>query len=145
MARKAKLGTVSRSTFVTSELIKGFVAELERIETKKGENAARLRRQAAQLDDADHGEEGMELLVKLIDDLNAHAPAYCYFGAHPADHSDFGFWVEDEARQAMERDGVRMVKSLDETEELPVALVKDDEVVRFGTLGHRGFRPQWTQ
>lgn len=37
-------------------------------------------------------EEASEWCNSLIDELNARAPEGCYFGAHPGDGSDFGFW-----------------------------------------------------
>jgi hypothetical protein len=37
-------------------------------------------------------EDAQELLHDLTDDLNHHAPVNFYFGTHPGDGSDFGFW-----------------------------------------------------
>jgi hypothetical protein len=37
-------------------------------------------------------DECQEILAHLEDTLDDHAPEGCYFGAHPGDGSDFGFW-----------------------------------------------------
>ena len=41
-------------------------------------------------------EECAEVLNDLFDLLNEYAPEGYYFGAHPGDGSDFGFWEFDE-------------------------------------------------
>ena len=38
----------------------------------------------------------MYLLEDLFNALNDHAPIGCYFGSHPGDGSDFGYWAHDE-------------------------------------------------
>lgn len=39
----------------------------------------------------------MEMITELFDSLNEEAPDGCYFGAHPGDGSDFGFWRANDA------------------------------------------------
>jgi hypothetical protein len=40
-------------------------------------------------DDADYD------MDSLIDALNEYAPAHFFFGTHPGDGSDFGYWLSD--------------------------------------------------
>lgn len=42
-------------------------------------------------------EEAQWKLEQLFDILNEVAPEGCYFGAHPGDGSDFGFWECEES------------------------------------------------
>lgn len=37
-------------------------------------------------------EDAIHLLESLFDTLNDYAPEGYYFGAHPGDESDYGFW-----------------------------------------------------
>jgi hypothetical protein len=43
-----------------------------------------------------NSEDASYLLESLFDILNDHAPDGYYFGAHPGDGSDFGFWECEE-------------------------------------------------
>ena len=87
-------GTVSHGTLRAEDLIPAFIAALP-----DDGNTAALRAEAAQFTAADY-ESGIAvdfLHEVLFDALDAHAPDGCYFGAHPGDGSDFGYWpVEDD-------------------------------------------------
>ncbi|WP_200249308.1 hypothetical protein [Lamprobacter modestohalophilus] len=40
------------------------------------------------------GDDAQALIEDLTDVLMSHAPAYCTFGPHEGDGSDFGFWPD---------------------------------------------------
>jgi hypothetical protein len=46
-----------------------------------------------------------EIIGELMDYLNDYAPPYGYFGAHPGDGSDYGFWVSEDVAQEISDNG----------------------------------------
>jgi hypothetical protein len=99
------IGPISSGTLLTEALLEAFADELVRIGL--GDVPAVLEARAALvLIDAGwpnivYDDRTMDLITALADLLNEQAPPYCYFGAHPGDDSDFGFWPDLAAIEAL--------------------------------------------
>jgi len=90
-----RAGTVSSGTLRAEDLIGSFADELEAISGHVGDNQyADLIEEARQ--DFDTIEDPDELINVLADALNERAPEGYYFGAHPGDGADFGWWPVEE-------------------------------------------------
>lgn len=90
----AEIGTISHGTLRTQDLLEAFAAELRRL-NPKGDLAYITDR----FNEPGYfeSEDAQWDLETLSDTLNAMAPEGCYFGAHPGDGADFGFWPHEES------------------------------------------------
>lgn len=100
------IGSVSSGTLRTEDLLNAFAGELERI-LRVGDPSASQRltheRLIRDARDADpESDDAEELADRLITALDEYAPDCCYFGTHPGDGADFGYWISDDAI----RDGI---------------------------------------
>ena len=94
--RKAKPGTVSHGTLRTEDLIETFLDFLEVMEHPKAEE---LREEYEDiLKNEETKEEYLEYLLNedIWDAMQALEPDGYYFGAHPGDGADFGYWEIEE-------------------------------------------------
>lgn len=101
----AAIGTVSHGTLRSQDLIPAFLDVLRgenpaahQQMTAPGVGFAAVPAHALEDDDADwwRSEDAIGVLDSLFDALDECAPEGCYFGAHPGDASDFGFWPVEE-------------------------------------------------
>ena len=95
-AQRAMPGSVCSGSLRDRDLISAFADELRRLQgvLEPSELVGRCR---AALEGADEiaEDEASALLDELFDALDALAPEGHYFGAHPGDGVDFGFWPHD--------------------------------------------------
>jgi hypothetical protein len=95
-------GTVSHGTLRTQDLLRRFADEYERVLPFNSREAVSDARNCANEIDEDenhpgNAQTGSEIVDELIDALCCIAAREgLYFGAHPGDGSDFGYWVTDE-------------------------------------------------
>lgn len=119
--KPASFGSISTGTLRTEDLLEAFGSELERLVFANGayfsqpENFGERDRlnsiigewQDLYDDDGetlkDFDDAEMFLHETLMDALCEFAPQYGYFGNHPGDGADFGFWVDvDDVKEQVE-------------------------------------------
>ena len=81
--------TISHGTMRPEDLIPKFLEVLEELNPKVSESAKRWNELAIQ-------EVQSQFLSELFDLLDQEAPEGFYFGSHPGDGSDYGFWQMEE-------------------------------------------------
>lgn len=108
MASDIQEGTVIHGTHRPEDLIPALMEELERVApitaklTREGTYAEEIA-ECLTLQErgedlpweakrGEHGEWFSECIDTLIDRLDYNAPQGMYFGTHPGDGSDFGWW-----------------------------------------------------
>ena len=95
-----KTGTVSYGTLRPQDLIPAFIDALAEVAPAAHEQLLALPFAfiPSWVEEEGDGcewwdsEECQWKLASLIEALEEHAPEGCYFGAHPGDGTDFGFW-----------------------------------------------------
>ena len=73
-----QLGSISTGTLKTEDLITNLMHSVE--------DSSMLGAQWS-----GHGEEDLQVLIDVLQD---QCPLFVYFGAHPGDGADFGFWAD---------------------------------------------------
>lgn len=129
------IGSISSGTMREEDLIPAFMSVLEDLNPDK---AKELREQNPDVfewldgdcpDEVGCPEDTDWLLETLCDALNDCAPPYFYFGSHPGDGADYGFWLDEDFQQKFKDDGGLIVSDLSEVPEHPdcaeVLLVND--------------------
>ena len=107
---KIHIGSISHGTLRTEDLLPAFIDELTRLggtlpgdlECVKHMEYTNLPSYATSApEDEDNpfwqSEDAMWDMEALTDALQECCPPFVYFGAHPGDGSDFGFWPDMEA------------------------------------------------
>ena len=123
------VGSISSGTMRKEDLIPAFIDELEYQAGKEdGDHIALCKRIKEAMEvEGYFDSEGSDFdLEELFDALDEYSAPYFYFGAHPGDGSDYGWWLDIDAIDAT-FDGIKVPY----TEEIPEgyegeALVESD-------------------
>src|SRR4051812_37161844 len=98
------IGTLSSGTLKPEDLIPCFISHLESQKPLRREHRQLIRAIEARMNASDtlgirywyyESDEVSEDLDALVEALTEYAPVYFYFGAHPNDGADFGFWLDE--------------------------------------------------
>ena len=108
----ADIGSVSSGTMGTEDLIETFLGTLHDLDSPNHADLLQEWENMSASDIQTYEEANSDFLNEtLFDALQEHAPPYCYFGAHPGDGADFGFWVS-EGIQDTDCDDLAIVEDL---------------------------------
>ena len=91
---KAELGTIIHATLREEDLIPAFLDTLKTLDTEH--KYEKLIEEAAGWETMNEEERSYLLNEQLFDALNDFAPENAYFGSHPGDGSDFGYWKSED-------------------------------------------------
>lgn len=92
------IGSVSCATMREEDLIPAFVYELESQRPLKREHRRKLREIKRRMEQDGYYQSedaGWDLNEFLFDALNEYCLPYFYFGSHPGDGADYGYWLSE--------------------------------------------------
>ena len=126
---KANIGSISSGTMRPEDLIPTFISELRSQKLTRQQYTAVCAIDKAQRRRDYYGNcRESDDLDALFDLLDTFAPEYFYFGVHPGDGADYGYWLTEEWEELLEEnDGIKV----SDTSEIPadhvghVAVVND--------------------
>ena len=91
-------GSISTGTLKVDDLIEAFANTLQNLAANADHlNLAEEALAFPEPQNDDEANDAFERLIALSDALQEYAPEGYYFGAHPGDGADFGFWPVQDA------------------------------------------------
>lgn len=131
MARKRNypMGSISTGTMRSEDLIPTFLTELGYMKPLKREHAKLIGEIEKRMESADYYESGdaeTDLNEDLFDALGEYAADYFYFGSHPGDGADYGFWLSECWEEQLDDNGGIKVNGI---EDIPADHVGDVAVI----------------
>jgi hypothetical protein len=106
--KRQNIGTVSHGTMRPGDLIPAFCYELRQQTPLRRHHktvVCQIEKRAKRKDYYTNPDSGADFdMDTLFDLLNEYAPAYFYFGSHPGDGSDYGFWLDEDGLENIDGD-----------------------------------------
>lgn len=120
---RKNMGSISSGTMRPEDLLPCFIAELESMRPLQKAHRTLLREVQQRMDAAEllglsyfevlNGEQAAEDIEELETALQDYCLPHFYFGAHPGDGADFGYWLSEGFTEDF--DGLKV----DDTSEIP--------------------------
>ena len=120
----AEIGSISHGTMREEDLIPAFMDTLRALDRNKADALQEDNADVFEWLDGDTDEatddqlEAASIFLNetLWNALDEYAPPYCYFGSHPGDGADYGFWPSMESidEDARFEEGVIKIETGDE-------------------------------
>jgi hypothetical protein len=132
------MGSVSSGTLRPQDLFEAFTTELQALNPKRYEKFVKDHAEAFAIESYDRmtDSESEELgyaVEALFDILSEFSGPYFYFGSHPGDGADYGFWFSEESFDEAVYDGY-VIKC----DELPERFIVQDNQEYFAVISDHG-------
>jgi hypothetical protein len=146
---KHNIGSVSCGTMREEDLIPCFLRELESQRPLKRAHRKLIREIKRRMQAEDYygsDDAGYDLNDELFDALNEYCLPYFYFGSHPGDSADYGYWLSEDFQEQFKDDGGLIVA---DTSDVPrnysgeVLLVNDHGNMTLFTYSRGKSREEW--
>jgi hypothetical protein len=128
-----RIGSVSSGTLRDEDLADAFADELRRLHKR--------------VPSREHFDDLHDFVLECETLLNELAPDYTYFGTHPGDGAEFGFWVIEDFHDRMKEDGVLWINDLAEMKKGhtgPVCVVNDHGNATYYIASRGKLREVWS-
>jgi hypothetical protein len=140
------IGSVSTCTMRPEDLIPCFLWELshQTDRTREHYNLCRAIESRMKANDYYESEDVSDDLESLFDALDTYAPAYFYFGSHPGDGADYGYWLSENFTDDF--DGLKV----DDLSDVParytgdVLVINDHGNMTLYAFGRNGHKELWS-
>lgn len=137
--KQFQLGSISTGTLRTEDLLMAFRNALSRLGYDT--QLPLIEETCVVIQNKDFTKKrAPDLLAQLSDALQELCPPFVYFGAHPSDGADFGFWIDFDAITEANLDGVnefetnRVIVYFHDTPSSDVTLMDMDRNVLWSTV-----------
>lgn len=148
------IGSVSCGTMRPEDLIPTFVSELD-WQLRRGPSTSRATRKAnvallrevranMKADDYFESEAADWDLDTLFDALGEYAAPYFYFGAHPSDGADYGYWLSEDWKSAADCLIVSDLSEVPDAYRGELAVISDHGNVTLYVKTSRTLREVWS-
>src|SRR4029077_14690750 len=106
--RNHNIGSVSSGTMRPEDLIPSFLWTLQHQKPLRREHGKFCTAINKRMDTTDYfdGDDASEDLQELFDALDCYSPQGFYFGSHPGDGADYGWWLSESFTEDF--DGLRV-------------------------------------
>jgi len=125
--RYADFGSISSGTMQSEDLLESFASELDyqlsrqpcsfkrapyrKLIREANQCLRRLNGEGTKAQQQEAEEYASEIVNDLIDNLTEFAPPLAYFGSHPGDGADYGFWLHEDFQRDF--DGLQVEDTAD--------------------------------
>jgi hypothetical protein len=141
------IGSISSGTMLNEDLIPSFLSEFQYLVEKNGIKGEKrfINRINKAMDDEEYfdSDEAQYDIDELFNKLDELAAPYFYFGAHPGNGADYGFWLSEMMQEDFDGLKVEDLSEVPKDYRGEVLEVNDHGNMTLWIKNSKGFKEVW--